>query len=285
MPTPIDPKNVEHQALQAFDVLPLRYYEALAAAKVANATQTAIDTYVKEGAALIEVNCLRWFHRIAEVQRRVELADTNRNVITALGTALIGVARLHSDVTAAYGSANTAIAGFNANLSTAYLAAPTAESVKRLTMQAVKARGDLLKNSSSPLYPKDFSSAYAELEKLADVCTYAEVKRLATQSVDQGKPQVDPQTGELSVVASIAPLAADLIATKDSLTCSVGKLGSRDLKSAQNAVLATNPKAQVGSTLNDVQEQLQDEVRNARTQSRIVELGKVFKDAGLDLCR
>jgi hypothetical protein len=214
-PTPIhsatvppgsDPSPVQASARQAADLVPARYYAAMAKANVAAAPQADIDLYVREGVSLVELYCERWFSRVAEAQRRAELTESNRNIISQLGTAAIGIGGLHPDVTAVYGALNTAIGGFNGNFTSGYLAAPNAENVKRLTMEAVRSRGALLRNAAGELYPRDFSRAYVELEALADQCTHAEVRRLTTKSVDQSGARADPQTGE-AIVFSTATAA------------------------------------------------------------------------------
>jgi hypothetical protein len=142
---------VQQKAIAAEPMVPLRYYEAMAEAAAANAAQTKIDTYTREGIAVVELYCLRWFTKLEDEQRRSQLNDTNRNVITQLGTTLIGVGRLHADVTTVYGALNAAVAGYNANISSTFLAAPNAENVKRLTMDALRSRAAQLRDPSSPM--------------------------------------------------------------------------------------------------------------------------------------
>jgi hypothetical protein len=224
LPQSFDPKNLDHRSIEAGRELAIRYYVAMDKAKAPGAPQAAIDEYVAAGIALVEVHCLRWFSAVAEAQRNLQLVDTNRNVISQVGTALIGIGRLHPDVTAVYGVANTAFAGFNANLNNAFLVAPNSESVKRLTMQAVRARAELLAGQNSTLRPTRFDTAYAELEKLGDVCTYSEVKRLTTQSVDQSKAHADQNTGEILVAPAATIFQATNAQRVDKLLDRIEKL-------------------------------------------------------------
>ncbi|MEW6704585.1 MAG: hypothetical protein AB1430_07030 [Pseudomonadota bacterium] len=202
LPAGVSPTPLQQEAIDAASAVPVRYYEALKAAQQAPADAQKIEAYLREGIAVVQLYCLRWFARVADEQRNLQVAETNWNVITQLGTALIGVARLHSDVTTAYGALNTAVGGFNANLNNAFLIAPNAENVKRLTLEALGQRAALLTDSGSALRPQRFSDAYVQLEKLADVCTYQEVKRLTTESVDNSEPKVHPQTGTVKVVSA-----------------------------------------------------------------------------------
>lgn len=211
-PETVDPKNPEHLALQAGFEMTTRYYRALDKAKADGASQQAIDHYVDQGIALVEVHCLRWFSLVAEAQRKLQLGDTNRNVISALATSLIGIGRLHPDVTAVWGAGMTATAGFNANVGSLYLAAPNAENVKRLAMSALHESAAHLAAGGSKR-PKTFAEAYARLEAHADLCTHAEIKRLTTQSVENASVNVSSETGEANAVPK--PELVKSAATRD----------------------------------------------------------------------
>jgi len=242
MPDPVDSSSLDHKAIGAAYELPIRYYAAFEAAKAAGATQTQIDTYVSVGAAVVEVYCVRWFGRVADAQRNLQFGDSNRNVITQLGTALIGVAKLHSDVTAVYGAANTALAGLNSNINSAFLIAPNAENVKRLVLQAIGARVGLLKSTTSEIYPRNFDSAYLQLEKLADLCTYAEVKKLATQAVDQSNAKANSK-GEVFVVSAATRAQATTLKDRvDNLLDRVDKLTAPQALALSNVAPFRNNK-------------------------------------------
>lgn len=225
LPTPANREADEEEksAIAAAPVVAKRYYAALEKAK-GSAGQQDIDAYVKEGTALVELYCVRWFGRIEDAQRSLQLTDNNRNVVTQLGTTAIGLARLHSDATAVYGAITTAVTGFNANLNSAFLVAPNAANVKRLTLEALRSRARLLRDASSALYPTTFSDAYLELEKLAEQCTHAEVKRLTTKSVDQSGASADPSSGD-PVVFSVATIA-QATTLKQRVEALIGKVDS-----------------------------------------------------------
>lgn len=203
-----------------------RYYAALEAAQASPTEQAAIDRYVAEGVALIELQCLRWFGRLEDAQRNLQVNETNRNVITQLGTTVIGLAKLKPIVTSAYGAVNTTVTGFNANFDSAFLAAPNAENVKRLTLDAIGKRAAALQDAKAEIYPKGFSAAYLQLEKLANQCTFAEVKRLTTKTVDQAQLKADPVTGEAIVfgmatseqATTLQPRIAGLLKLIDALS-------------------------------------------------------------------
>lgn len=229
LPDEIDGSNLEHKAIQASTELAFRYYDALETAKSDSATQAQIDAYVREGSNLVETHCVRWFSALSDAQRNLEFSESNRNVISQLGTALIGIGRLHSDVTAVYGATNVALAGFSENTNAAFLVAPNSENVKQLIMQAVKSRAALLEDSNSPLHPTDFSTAYAELEQLADLCTYAEAKHLATQAIDKSEAAVNESTGQVFVVSAASKVQATL---KDRVESLVTKVDSLNMSQA-----------------------------------------------------
>jgi hypothetical protein len=234
---------VEAKANAAATLVPLRYYTAMEAAQKTGATQPGIDAYVNEGISVIDLYCLRWFSKLEDAQRSSQVNDTNRNVITQLGTTVIGLARLHTDVTAAYGAINSSVAGFNANFASAFLAAPNAENLKRLTMDALRSRAVLLKTAGSALYPRTFSEAYVQLEKLANQCTHAEVKRLTNKSVDRSEASADPNTGETILFSGATSAQGTVLKTR--VESVLGKIDS--LKAADAVALTrlmpfrTNP--------------------------------------------
>jgi hypothetical protein len=56
---------------------------------------------------------------------------------------------------------------------------------------------------------------YVELEKLADVCTFSQVRRLTTESVSHSMAPADPQTGEVRAVpGSISGVSSSDEATR-----------------------------------------------------------------------
>jgi len=89
-----------------------------------------VKRYMTEGIYLVNSYCLRWFQHLEDFERRSDSSKRDYNVISQLGTTLIGLARLHPDVTALYGAANTAYAGFSNNLVEGLVVAPSSKNVK-----------------------------------------------------------------------------------------------------------------------------------------------------------
>jgi hypothetical protein len=125
----------------------------------------------------------------------------------------------------------------------AFLAAPNAENLKRLTMDALRSRAVLLKTAGSALYPRTFSEAYVQLEKLANQCTHAEVKRLTNKSVDRSEASADPNTGETILFSGATSAQGTVLKTR--VESVLGKIDS--LKAADAVALTrlmpfrTNP--------------------------------------------
>lgn len=226
LPSVIDDNNLEQKAISAEAALGYLYYDSLNIAKAPNASPEEIKNYVKTGTKLVETYCVRWFRKLGDAQRKLEFSNNNRNVISQLGTALIGVGRLHSDLTAAYGATNVAMASFSENVNASFLIAPNSENVKNLVMQAVKARSDQLNNASSAALPKDFPTAYADLEQMADICTYAEAKKMATQAVDNSKAEVNNETGQVLIVSAASKMQASVNNHIESLITKIDSLNT-----------------------------------------------------------
>lgn len=156
----------------------------------------SIDTYVNTGIALSDAYCTRWFARLDESQRRLSLAGKNFNVVRQLGTALIGVAKLSSDVTTVYGAANTALEGINNNVNEALFLAPDPAVIKQRLLQAMAARTAQLKGAQKPA---SFVEAYVQLERYADMCTFVAARQYVNQVIaaPAGKVGADTKTGEI----------------------------------------------------------------------------------------
>ena len=170
-----------------------------------------ITNYVKVGINLIETSCIRWFAKLSEEQRENERLQKDRNVISALGTSLISIGKLHSDVSSVYAAVNVAQSGILDNTDKMYGIVTDSKNVKQMVMSAIKQRADLMQKNEkdNSFYPRDFSSAYAQLEQLADICTYAEAQRLVNQTIEQNvkNTTVDEKTGQASIVSNIVSTA------------------------------------------------------------------------------
>jgi hypothetical protein len=171
------------------------YYEALEAAeKAPDATKLA--KYIDEGIGLVDSHCLRWFQRLDDYERDIQFRGKETNVITQLGTALIGAARLHSDVTTLYGAGTTAVAGLRSNRLEGLVIAPAAKGVKSKVMTVMAQRAGELRAAT----PASLPQARGQLEAYADLCTYSSAKSLVDKSVDAARPAVSP-SGEFRIVS------------------------------------------------------------------------------------
>ena len=198
-PTPI------HEDTAHVDVLKSRYAEALIKAKE-DEIPTNIGNYVSVGISLIETSCVRWFAKLSKEQRDNELSQNDRNVISALGTSLITIGKLHRDVNSVYSAVNVAQSGLWDNTDKNFGIVTDSKNVKQMVMSAIKQRAVLMQKNENgnSFYPKDFSSAYAQLEQLADICTRAEAQRLVNQTIEQNvkNTTVDDKTGQASIVST-----------------------------------------------------------------------------------
>ena len=170
---------------------------------VAAERNVAVGRYVAEGIGLVDSYCLRWFEHLEDFERHADARKKDYNVISALGTALIGIAKLHPDVTAVYGAANTAYTGWSDNQQQALVIAPSSRGVKNKVMTVMQERAAQIRARADSI---EFPEARHALESYADLCTYTSAKDLVDVSVAAATPEVSP-AGQFTVVstATFAP--------------------------------------------------------------------------------
>ncbi|MCA0176407.1 MAG: hypothetical protein LCH73_09000 [Proteobacteria bacterium] len=220
------------QSYQASADVALAYFAALQKAKANPDGKADVANYVRQGVALVQLHCVRWFGRIEARQQRSELDTSNYNVISNLGTALLGLGGASEALTAGYGALGVAWTGFNANIGSAYLAAPNAANVKRLTLDAVDSRAaQLLGTAPKPQMPAHFADAYVALERLAGICTHAEVKRLTNKTVEQSKAEAD-ENGDIKVFSEVGKADVRRIAPRTELLAAIDGLSDDEAMAA-----------------------------------------------------
>lgn len=236
-------EKLARQSYEASAEVAVAYFKALAAAKDKPDGKAEVANYVRQGVALVQLHCVRWFGRIEERQQRSELDTSNYNVISNLGTALLGLGGASEALTAGYGALGVAWTGFNANIGSAYLAAPNAANVKRLTLDAVDSRAaQLLGTAPKPQVPAHFAEAYVALERLAGICTHAEVKRLTNKTVEQSKVEADDK-GDLKVFSEVGKADVRRIAPRIELLAAIDALSEDEAVAAVRLMPGRNSES------------------------------------------
>lgn len=189
--------------------IPLRTYLhtlACASGDLKNASCEGIDKdrYMRDGIALVDSYCDRWFVRLNKLQRNFQYQEGNVNIIKDLGTTLIGLSRLHSDVTAVYGAAGIAADGWFRNINDVLFLAPNPAIVQKRVREAMHTRARQLTGDSKPA---SFVQAYVELERYADMCTFYAARMIADESMQQSKASTDAD-GNITVAPTKAAIAA-----------------------------------------------------------------------------
>lgn len=164
------------------------------ATAVVTADQVKIQNYVNEGIGLVDAYCGRWFQTLDDLHRLLALQDKNVNVISQLGTALLGVGKANANIVAGYGAANTAYAGVSENFNSTFLAAPTAAKVRMHIEAAMKTEAEQMRTASATL---NFKQAYNRLEKYAGFCTHAQSKEIVDTALDLTKTEFNSTTNQL----------------------------------------------------------------------------------------
>lgn len=149
----------------------------------------AIENYISEGIGLVDAYCSRWFRKIDDLSRLLDYQNENMNVITQLGTTLLGISTANANFITGYGAATAAIAGMSNNANSSFFATPTASKVRRhIDTLMKKDAADLKSLAKGPDFK--FKEAYTRLEKYADLCTHARAKEVVESALDSTKTEV-----------------------------------------------------------------------------------------------
>lgn len=164
------------------------------------AKDDAIKNYVFEGLGLVDAYCIRWFDRLDDTQRKVDLENANFNVITQLGTAALGLLGASSNSVAGYGAATTARAGLSENYSNAFLLAPNARKIKSHIQEIMRDKRDKIetKLKGHELRFKDF---YVELERYAGICTFSTAREIVNTSLHATESEISAK-GRIKTIAT-----------------------------------------------------------------------------------
>jgi len=171
-----------------------------------------LQEWLDDGIVLVNVHCRRWFRLLDDAQRARQLADQNINIVRDLGTALIGIARLNSDVTAVYGALNTAYTGFGNNFDQAYLVAPNQQEVQTKIFSLLQQSEAKLRSDSGK--PSSFPAAYNALEDYAEICTHKTARTVVNESLGTTETQRD-DSGKITSTPTPAAMSNAVSAFKD----------------------------------------------------------------------
>lgn len=158
---------------------------------VAHADAGAVDNYVMEGIGLVDAYCLRWFQQLDDLSRLMEYQSKNVNIISQLGTTLMGIAEVAPATVSAYGALNTAYAGGVENFNSSFLVAPSSALVKDHIMAVMKEKAKEFSDPATGLKGKmTFKEAYLWLERYADLCTYPRAKAIVDGALSFTKTEL-----------------------------------------------------------------------------------------------
>jgi hypothetical protein len=256
------------------------YYKALELARTRYTETTAqrmdsaaIQNYVDEGIGLVDAYCLRWFRRLDDVQRQVNIEGGDWNIIRQLGTALLGIGSASSNWVALYGAGNTAYEGIRQNLSESILAGPTAKKIKGRVFALLQQSASELRQEAQLL---PFPQAYSRLERHAEVCTFATVRELLDSSLAQTQSEINVETGELrSSPRELVTLTEPQLAERTAATRKIlALLQSGDLEQTREMLkilgLAQSPQANIDEARTSLQANFRKAVRDPGVAAQVV---------------
>src|SRR5690606_27130367 len=163
------------------------YYSALEAAEKAPRDPNALETYRDAGIALVNSYCRSWFAQLDDFSRNLSQTRSHHGVLSALGTALIGVGKLDADVTAVYGALNTAYTGALDTAAKSYLFSASSTTVENKVFKHLNDRAKDIRDDS----PTEFGQMRNALEAYERICTFKHAAALVEESVKQTETTVD----------------------------------------------------------------------------------------------
>jgi len=201
------------------------YYKALFDAKASDEQAKKEDRYnpgsrtskqknsmvefATKGIAVVNAECLRWFHSMMEAQIKLDYMSANRNVIKDLGTTLLGLGAANKYFVGTYGAINTAASGIEKNFSQAFLLSPNANKIKSHVFMAMNKRADFLKTEAGST-KATFANVYDELERYADLCTQHTAREIMNTALDQTQTKVSESDDGSRIVTTPTASAAKI---------------------------------------------------------------------------
>lgn len=190
--------DVKSEAVGAGQIPITQYYEALKKAQNKAKGTDEISDFVDKGIGLTSAYCLRWFQRLDEVQRKLDIQEKDFNVVRQLGTAFLGIGKAIPNWVTGYGAVNTAYSGIAENFNEAILAGPTTAKIKSRVLDMLQQSETTLRQDADDK-KLTFTQAYNRIELHADTCTYSTVRNLLDATLASTTPTRDPQTGNITI--------------------------------------------------------------------------------------
>lgn len=169
--------------------------------------KNSLVEFATKGVALVNAECIRWFHSLMEAQIKLDYLSANRNVIKDLGTTLLGLGGANKYFVSTYGALNTAASGVEKNFSQAFLLAPNANKIKSHVFMAMNQRAEVIKTDAGST-KATFANVYDELERYADICTQHTAREIMNTALDQTKTEVSAATDGSRIVTTPTASAA-----------------------------------------------------------------------------
>jgi hypothetical protein len=196
-------KDQQKNISDAEKIPALYYYDALNKAKEGGINNKEnILKYVGSGTFFVKAECLRWFQRLSDSQREVDYANQTTNIITALGTTLLGLGGASNGFITGYGALNTTRAGLEKNYTDSFLLAPNARKVKPHIFNLLDEEEEKLSNMVKSDKITTFLIAYEKLERYADICTYSTAKEITDNALGETKSMIDDDNQNIKIIST-----------------------------------------------------------------------------------
>jgi hypothetical protein len=212
--------DIKSDAVGAGQIPITQYYEALKKAQDKAKGANEISDFVDKGIGLTSAYCLRWFQRLDEAQRRLDLQEKDFNVVRQLGTVFLGIGKAIPNWVTGYGAVNTAYSGIAENFNEAILAGPTTAKIKSQVLDMLQQSETTLRRDASGL---TFAQAYTRIELHADTCTYSTVRNMLDATLANTRATRDPKTGNITI-ENLHPATAAQIFDMKTITSRVAAL-------------------------------------------------------------
>lgn len=158
--------------------------------------------YLDAGQQLVNVYCSRWFDEIEKREIRLEHAQENYNVLTELGTSLLGIGGAASNFVTLYGAGTGAFTAISNNYGSTFLLAPSPTTVREKVFDALADRAlqDRKAVNGAGETGVSFNRLYMMVERYASLCSLATARRIVNESLEEAEVTANENGVRIEVI-------------------------------------------------------------------------------------
>lgn len=238
----------------------------------ANPTLDARNKFITGRLTMMNIRYIQFIRQLTSDRQLLDTAGA----MLILGMNIAGASVAAASTKTVLAAISAGVAGSKEAIDKNYFFDKTIPAlIGQMNAERKKALIPLLVGLKSPLEEYPFAQAVTDLHEYYASGTFTG----AIQAI-QADAAVKEQRQD-QIIATLTPVTAENVASKQALTKAIGALGAADLPKIQKAIQILDPKVTPPTDPNAAKAQLQSYVRGARTPARINEVAKAFEGANI----